>query len=342
MAARWRLRAATVRSARRAENSAPASAAARKSRAASSRFPGIGSGREELGGIVTISGGKVSAQGGDQAAGIGGGFGSSGNSVLIAGGTILRSSGGEAGIGAPADGGAVITGGAVYRSADEFTPAAINDAGLAVNSVDFDLWMPNAKIEDFEVTRDGEAYAYGANDLYTDENGSLRVWLPDGRYTFTADGNTWMASVAGAPTNAVLSSIGVTVNGVNIGELSGEGWSYSRKQETLVLESAGPFTISGSANGVLCRAEKTCDVTFDSLSLDNSSVNNRPGFSVVDSASVTLTLVGNNVLKGGRQAAGLSVTNGTSVTIGGDGSLQQAAAVAPASAEVSRERTVQS
>ncbi len=111
------------------------------------------------------------------------------------------------------------------------------------------------------------------------------------------------------------------MNGVNIGELSGEGWSYSRKQETLVLESAGPFTISGSANGVLCRAEKTCDVTFDSLSLDNSSVNNRPGFSVVDSASVTLTLVGENVLKGGRQAAGLSVTNGTSVTIGGDGSL---------------------
>ena len=282
---------------------------------------GIGSGKEEPGGIVKISGGMVSAQGGEQAAGIGGGFGSSGNSVLIAGGTILRSSGGEAGIGAPADGGTVITGGAVYRSADEFTPAAINDAGLAVNSVDFDLWMPNAKIEDFEVTRDGEAYAYGANDLYTDENGSLRVWLPDGRYTFTADGNTWKASVAGAPTNAVLSSVGVTVNGVNIGELSGEGWSYSRKQETLVLESAGPFTISGSANGVLCRVEKTCDVTFDSLSLDNSSVNNRPGFSVVDSASVTLTLVGNNVLKGGRQAAGLSVTNGTSVTIGGDGSL---------------------
>ena len=62
-------------------------------------------------------------------------------------------------------------------------------------------------------------------------------------------------------------------------------------------------------------------MTFDSLSLDNSSVNNRPGFSVVDSASMTLTLVGNNVLKGGRQAAGLSVTNGTSVTIGGDGSL---------------------
>ena len=49
---------------------------------------GIGSGREELGGIVKISGGKVSAQGGDQAAGIGGGQDGSGSDIQISGGTV--------------------------------------------------------------------------------------------------------------------------------------------------------------------------------------------------------------------------------------------------------------
>ena len=44
--------------------------------------------------------------------------------------------------------------------------------------------------------------ANGANDLYTDENGSLRVWLPDGRYTFTADGWEAASSYPDADTTA--------------------------------------------------------------------------------------------------------------------------------------------
>ena len=287
---------------------------------------GIGSGDQSgkntwTGDAVLIQGGRISAVGGQDAMAIGSSDYGACASVTISGGTIMRSSGGATEIGAsehsPSGGGAIISGGAVYRATDGFSPAATNDAGLAVNFVDFDLQMPNAKIEDFEVKRGGAAHAYGVNDLYTDEDGHLRVWLPDGSYTFTADGDTWVASVAGAPTNAVLSSIGVTVNGVDIAGLSGEGWSYSRKQKILVLENAGPFTVSGSASGVLCSVTNACEVTLDSLSLDNSSADNRPGFSVVDSASVALTLVGENILKGGKLAAGLSVTGDGSLTATG-------------------------
>ena len=275
--------------------------------------------------MVTISGGVVNAVGGDVATAIGSSDYGACASVTISGGTILRPAGGKTGIGAsqhsPSGGGAVISGGAVYRSADEFSPAARNGVGLAVNLVDFNLQLPNAKIEDFEVMRGGEAYAYGVNDIYTDGNGHLRIWLPDGEYEFVADGERWVATVDGDYAFAELDLIGVTVNGADIGKISGEGWTYYRKQKTFVLESAGPFTVGGNARGVLCSVTNACDVTLDSLSLDNSSVANRPGFKVVDGADVALTLVGENVLKGGNDAAGLSVTNGTSVTIGGDGSL---------------------
>ena len=289
---------------------------------------GIGSGDRlhsmtPTGDRVSISGGRVRAKGGLAAAGVGSSDYGICEAVNIAGGTImaLNSSTLRIGAGSNSRSAVTITGGAVYSTFGDVRPVASNSVPVVVRPVDFDLRLPEAKILDFSVSCGGVEYAYGEKDLYTDRNGILRVWLPDGDYTFTADDDNWVATVAGAPAKAVLSPVGVTVNGTDVGAIAGEGWFYSRKEKILTLESAGPFTLGGAASGVLCKTKVSCEVVADSLSIDNSSVSGRPAFEIATGTTVGFTLAGSSVLKGGAEVAALNVTQDATLTIGGTGAL---------------------
>ena len=176
--------------------------------------PGIGSGSfattpDARRDSITVSGGIVKATGGMRAPGIGCGDQGGGGSIRIENGTVVSIGGGNA---SPELGGAalgyvqsvVFTGGAIYVADKGLRPAPTNDFSSAVFPVDFDIGTPDAKVDSVAIFRDGAECAYGTEDIYTDESGKLRLWLPNGDYEFVVDGVRWTAMVAGAATTAAI------------------------------------------------------------------------------------------------------------------------------------------
>lgn len=161
---------------------------------------GIGGDNGGSGGTVTITGGTVTATGGVYGAGIGGGgstFGTAGSGAVvnISGGTICAVrgeavSGGCAGydIGgggtisgsAGGAGTCVVTGGCVNAHSIQPTPnnGSINGAGTVfLTTVTLGGVSAAKKVVALTV---GTSYPYGTTDLYTDNSGSLYLWLPTG------------------------------------------------------------------------------------------------------------------------------------------------------------------
>ena len=184
---------------------------------------GIGGGDYGDGGTIEISGGVVTATCGNGGAGIGGGFGGYGGTIEISGGTVHACGGYQdesvfaADIGdglnysttASINNGAVITGGSVVpahfdsekarftQSNCTVTNMAHDAAGRVLRAAVVHLWTPDAAVVISGI--DG----YGTRDLYADANGDLYLWLPDGDYSFTANGRGFTATVDGADTVAV-------------------------------------------------------------------------------------------------------------------------------------------
>ena len=176
--------------------------------------PGIGSGSfattpDARLDSITVSGGIVKATGGMRAPGIGCGDQGGGGSIRIENGTVVSIGGGNA---SPELGGAAIgyvqsvvfAGGAIYVADNGLRPAPTNDFSSAVYPVDFALGTPDAKVDSVAIFRDGAECAYGTEDLYTDESGKLRLWLPNGEYEFIVAGAHWTATVADNATTAVV------------------------------------------------------------------------------------------------------------------------------------------
>ena len=44
---------------------------------------------------------------------------------------------------------------------------------------------------------------YGTNDIFADADGKIYLYLPNGTYSFTANGKSYTATVADGPTTAV-------------------------------------------------------------------------------------------------------------------------------------------
>ena len=44
---------------------------------------------------------------------------------------------------------------------------------------------------------------FGTNDIFADADGKIYLWLPNGTYSFTANGKSYTATVANGPTTAV-------------------------------------------------------------------------------------------------------------------------------------------
>jgi hypothetical protein len=319
---------------------------------------GIGGGRSGAGETILISGGEVIATGGNQAAGIGGGYYSGCGSVVISGGIVratspryapgigcgdngrggtVRIEGGtvtaigdvdysKIDIGRGGSGGpnsVTFTGGAIFAGFGRIVPTATNAADEAVFPVDFAIGTPFVKVESIEISRDGAEYAYGMKDVYTDEGGNLRLWLPNGSYVFFVDGERWTANVADDATIAVKTAeTGVFVNGVEAVKCRGEGWTYDPDTLKLILFSDGPYVLSGTntAGRVRVRVETNTTVTISNLCLKTTANRSTP-FAIASNVAARVWFTGTNTLESGRYCAALEVPGVSDLEIGGDGWL---------------------
>ncbi|GEM_PF-6130308 len=131
---------------------------------------GIGGGRGYSSGSITISGGTVNAEGGEDAAGIGGGSaGGQGGEIDISGGTITVT--GTLG----GDKATMTVSGGSLRTDDDPTGPVTNRDGE-------ELWMITLTIPGVDspaaVSAFYEPDSYEIDDMYTDDQGRLYIWLP--------------------------------------------------------------------------------------------------------------------------------------------------------------------
>ncbi len=176
---------------------------------------GIGGGNSGVGGTVTISGGMVTASG-NLGAGIGGGYQDVGGTVTITGGTVTASGGTYgsmdpgAGIGGGGNGRAggtvTITGGSV-KAISTHNAESIGygnngtDSGTLTNGSGTNVYLTTVTLEDVtaktavSLLTTSPDYAYGINDMQTDADGKLYLYLPES--TRTTDAQTSTARYAG-------------------------------------------------------------------------------------------------------------------------------------------------
>ena len=270
------------------------------------------------GGTVTISGGQVMAYGSSYAAGIGGGGsysypGGDGGTVIISGGTVIAQGdrgGADIGPGKNGNDGSenTFTGGSICLPASSASPAptnSVNPVGCAV-------------VSGFEantaVTITGLS-DYGVNDIFADNYGCIYLWLPDGTYTFEANGRNCTVEIQDG-----VGPTGVTVNGEDVafGPTGGATWDYDATTHILTLSGEGPFTLSGgNATGAVCvfvphDFNKT--ITLSNLTL-RSTGDEQCAFALGQNANASLFITGNNTLASGSSRAGIEVVAGQALSI---------------------------
>jgi hypothetical protein len=163
---------------------------------ASKEGAAIGTGRKGAkGGVIAISGGKITSSTSGGSYTIGGGYQSSGGTIKISGGTVSA----PAGIGAPSSGGTVtITGGTIWH--DKFNPSPTDGSQrvyrVTTTVLDGTAPVKNAKVS-VRVLRN-----YGVKDIYTDANGKLYFYLPNGSRRFRVNDNRYQYTVNSAATTA--------------------------------------------------------------------------------------------------------------------------------------------
>ncbi|MBP5787954.1 MAG: hypothetical protein J6Y19_09100, partial [Kiritimatiellae bacterium] len=303
---------------------------------------GIGGGNGGTFGLILLTGGKVFAYGGAEssdraAAGIGGGVGGWYYGVVgrieISGGTVYASGGrisdalfaADIGEGlfwsanADINAAVVITGGSVVPAhfdseKERFTQGlctvtnmAHDATGRVVHAVTVALGTPGVP-----VAVDGLPDGYGTNDIYSDDSGTICLWLPDGTYAFTAGGSAWTATIDGADSIAqpVSTDTGVLVDGTDAGDGSGNGWTYDPATSTLAFNASGTYNVSGTGPVRLSAADGVAVTLAPVTNLTLS------GASPILTGPGTFAIAGGTFALDGDTAAPLAVTGG-SLHLGG-------------------------
>lgn len=88
-------------------------------------------------------------------------------------------------------------------------------------------------------------------------------------------------------------------------------YSYDEGQERLTILTDTPMTISGTTEKdvVWVAAGVTANITIDNLSISIPRSKQEAAFEIMENASLNLTVLGANTLRGGEYRAGLSVRN---------------------------------
>ena len=278
---------------------------------------GIGGGLESVGGTFEISGGIITATGCDGGAGIGGGWRGAGDVIEITGGTVFAQGGyrhggadiGPGGSGA-ASGSNSFAGGTIRLAGSSVAPAPTNGTASVACAV-VTGFEPDAL-----VVIEGLPYGYGVNDIFADDVGCIYLWLPDGVYTFTANGRDCKVMILNG-----VGPTGVTVNGEEVAfpaVAPPVGWNYDAATRTLSLSGAGPFTLSGvnvvGGVRVVVPEGVANEITLSDLTLRMAG-DYQCAFALETNAIVSLFLAGSNVLGSGTYRAGLEVMAGRALSI---------------------------
>jgi hypothetical protein len=303
---------------------------------------GIGGGRKGDGGTISISGGKVSATGGGNGAGIGGGDGNDGGGnggvINISGGTITATGTGEgAGIGGggKGDGAAVtITGGSICAASGgpgfHIGGGFNGSAGPVRDGNGRDVYLTCVTLEGVSAATGVtsltvDSGAYGINNMYTDEHGTLYLYLPNGAHTTEA--RTASKRYTGYVTTYVnpYNSAGtlmwyrqIDADGTySIGD-------YYASGQTLHIDGGLNVTLAGSAGTAYTNFQLECGagvrLTLQDVSIDDSANEDVWPLSFTGTGN-TLTLAGVNTMKAGSFEPGVRVETGTALTIDGTGTL---------------------
>ena len=160
--------------------------------------------------------------------------------------------------------------------------------------------------ERLEVTGIDPPFCYGST--VSDMSGESNLYLPDGAYDFTVGGYAYHALVEGCPAVATF-SVGLLVDGRDVSEKSGPGWSYSGTLEMLTLNDEREYLLSGTnaeRRISVCAAEEGVSVRCDRLVL--MAAGNGP-FCLSGEYS-TLEFAGGTVLSS-KMSARCTVSGGT-------------------------------
>ena len=240
---------------------------------------GIGGCETQNAGTITINGGRVNASG--DSTGIGGGYRGKGGTVRINGGTVT----GNGGLRVGGNGGTVtINGGNVVASSLNAVP--MNDAGKTLHSVTIPAL--NGGVPIFSGL--GSYRLHGVVPV----DGKYCFYLPDGVYEvlLVSDGaqRRYSFVVKGKDVVCAPRKLGLTVNGVDIGNGCGDGWKYG--DGVLILNDVdAQYVLSGvSTDGeVQVRAGSRCTVDLEDATIYTQG---RPAFVVDEGVSATLRMNG--------------------------------------------------
>ena len=237
---------------------------------------------------MSISGGTVAVSPGLAGIGIGAVDTSSGDKVEIYGGSV--------------------------RVGGSTSPQASynNRARYCVTVSGFD---PNARVT-LEGLNDTDVASYGDNDIYADDRGKIYIWLPNGDHRFVVNvgksRETYRAVVSGANVDAAVWRTGVTVNGVDVAALEGEGWEYGDGLY-LYLTNAMHYTLAGTnvEGQVHVWVKSSCEIELQDLVLSVDSNVASCAFLLDGNDPVAMTLHGESSIASGKGNSGIGGGTGS-------------------------------
>ncbi|MBR0057401.1 MAG: hypothetical protein IJP66_08745, partial [Kiritimatiellae bacterium] len=155
----------------------------------------------------------------------------------------------------------------------------------------------------------------GLSSATAGSDGTATIYLRNGTYRFTVDGERWVAVVEDAPAIAYSLVADFKINGADISNLSGTGWTYDGEY-AVTLSGAGPFVLSGRFPCGTVDIAADCEIVLSNALVSAQltgaglgALNLRPG------VSVALALAGDNTLIGESGCAAIAVPSGATLAI---------------------------
>ena len=163
-----------------------------------------------------------------------------------------------------------------------------------------------------------DAYVcYDDNGIYSDSDGKVYIWLPDGSYLFWANGEPLTLTVDGGPAVPQLWLTGVAVDGVDVAYLESEGrkWMYDYMAKKLMIVDSCVVSGANTSNDVNIVASEPIDLTFSDLRLGAvAPLTADADFSLLGRGVNEIYSTGASVISG---SGTVTVSNGTFALVGG-------------------------
>ena len=304
---------------------------------------GIGGGSVGSSGNITISGGKVTATGSVDASGIGGGYRGSGGTITISGGTVTAKAGSNAfGIGGGKDnteGKLTLTGGTITTSSinadvivkpgSDVTLAGSDDIKTTTITANHTLTVEKGATLTINTSLENKIHGTVYGTLLLGDGGSI-INSDDGGILATREAQCSQSeSIIQQKQDEVLTDNLVLIKGgtenTDFKIEKNNGIETVRVNNNTPLTFRTPWPVLDSH--ILVPGGVTADITLEDYRIGKM----KDTYHTVDikcapielsgGTVLALHLLGNNALLGGDGYAGIQVSEGSSITISGEGEL---------------------